>query len=349
MTNRKPDENPEGLKRYERQILFPGVGEDGQRKLLRSRAVVIGCGALGSVIANNLARAGIGNLVIADRDFIELNNLQRQILFDEEDIAKGLPKATAAAGKLRKINSSIRIEPIVADVTWANIETLIAGADVVLDGTDNFDTRCLINDACVKHGIPWIYGGVMASYGMSATIVPRQTPCLRCLFPRAPLPGALQTCDTAGVLGSVVNTIASIESMEAMKLLIGRGRRNPGIITVDLWEDIFDTIPLSKREGDCPACGRGDYEYLAAREGVHTTSLCGHGAVQVSVRPSGKIDFPVLARRLESAGKVWFNEFLLRFSVDGYELTVFPDARTIIKGTTDEALAKTLYAKFIGA
>ena len=334
--------------RYARQLLLPGIGEAGQQKLLRSKAVIVGCGALGTVIANTLARAGVGHLVIADRDFIELNNLQRQILFDEEDIARGLPKAVAAAEKLRKVNSAIRIEPLVTDVNFGNIETLIRGADVVLDGTDNFETRYLINDACLKNGIPWIYGGVIAANGMSMTILPDRTPCLRCLFREAPPPGAAATCDTVGVLGPIVGVIASIEAAEALKLLTGQGRLNDGLIAVDLWANTFEQIAIPGRAEDCPACGAGRYEFLTAKEGLQTTTLCGHNAVQVSVRSTARIDFAEMARRLGPVGEVSFNEFMFRLRADGHELTLFPDARAIIKGTTDEALAKTLYAKYVG-
>jgi molybdopterin-synthase adenylyltransferase len=334
--------------RYARQILLAGIGEAGQQKLLRSKAVIVGCGALGTVIANTLARAGVGHLVIADRDFIELNNLQRQVLFDEEDISRGLPKAVAAAQKLSRVNSSIRIEPVVADVHFGNIEALIRGADVVLDGTDNFEIRYLINDACLKNGIPWIYGGVIAAHGMSMTILPGKTPCLRCLFREAPPPGAAATCDTAGVLGPVVGVIASIEAAEAMKILTGQGRLNEGLIAVDLWANTFEQIAIPGRADDCPACGRGNYEFLTAREGLQTTALCGHNAVQVSVRSVARIDFAEIARRLAPVGEVSFNEFMLRLRADGHEMTLFSDARAIIKGTTDESLAKTLYAKYVG-
>jgi molybdopterin/thiamine biosynthesis adenylyltransferase len=337
------------MERYARQVLFGGIGAAGQRKLLAATAVIIGCGALGTVIANHLTRAGVGRLVIADRDFIELNNLQRQILFDEEDIARGLPKAVAAAQKLRRINSSIRIEPVVTDVHFANIETLIAGADVVLDGTDNFETRYLINDACVKNGIPWIYGGVIGGVGMSMTIVPHQTPCLRCVFAEIPPPGTAATCDTVGVLGPTVAAIASIESAEAMKLITGNGRRNEGLLTVDLWENRFDMVAIQEKTESCPACGKGNYEFLAAREGIHTTTLCGHNAVQVSVKSAAGIDLAELARKLAPVGEVAVNEFMLRLKADGREITVFPDARAIIQGTTDVAVAKTLYAKYVGA
>lgn len=336
------------MERYARQILLPGIGEAGQEKLLQAKAVIIGCGALGTVIANNLARAGVGHLIIADRDYIELNNLQRQILFDEEDIARGLPKAVAAAQKLRRINSSIRIDPAVTDVNFENIESLIRDADVVLDGTDNFETRYLINDACIKNDIPWIYGGVIAGCGMSMTILPRKTPCLRCLYTEMPPPGTVATCDTAGVLGPIVGAIAAVESAEAMKLLIGTGRRNEGLIVLDLWENHFEMIAIPERSKDCPTCGRGEYEFLSAREGIQTVTLCGHNAVQVSTRSAARIDFAELARRLAPAGEVSFNEFMLRFKADGNELTLFPDARAIIKGTTDEAAARTLYAKYVG-
>jgi molybdopterin-synthase adenylyltransferase len=336
------------LERYARQILFPGIGEAGQRRLLAAKAAVIGCGALGSVIASHLVRAGVGRIVIADRDYIELNNLQRQSLFDEEDIARGLPKAVAAAEKLRRINSSLRIEALVTDVHFGNIEALIAGADVVLDGTDNFETRYLINDACLKYGIPWIYGGVIAARGMTMTILPGRTPCLRCLFPEPPPPGTAATCDTAGVLGPIVNVIASIEALEAMKLITGEGRLNDGLITIDLWENRFDRIASPARAEGCPACGRGEYEFLTAREGSRTTVLCGHDAVQISLGPAAGMDLAALARRLAPVGEVACNEFMLRFKAEGVEFTLFPDARAIVKGTSDAALARTLYAKYIG-
>ena len=337
------------MERYARQILFPGIGEAGQQKLLKSKVVIVGCGALGTVIANTLARAGVGHLVIADRDFIELNNLQRQILFDEDDIALGLPKAVAAAQKLRRINSSIRIESAVTDVNFGNIESLIRDADVVLDGTDNFETRYLINDACLKNDIPWIYGGVIAGRGVSMTILPHRTPCLRCVFAEIHPPGVKATCDTVGVLGPIVGVIASIESAEAMKLLTGQGRLNEGLIAINLWENSFEMIAVPERTGNCPACGRGDYEFLTAREGIQATTLCGHNAIQISLRSAARIDFSELARRLAPVGEVSFNEFMLQLKADGHEMTLFPDARAIIKGTTNESLAKTLYAKYVGA
>ncbi|MFQ6058169.1 MAG: ThiF family adenylyltransferase [Anaerolineae bacterium] len=337
----------EGLDRYVRQVIFPGVGQEGQRRLLASAVAVIGCGATGSILANNLVRAGVGRVRIIDRDYIELNNLQRQTLFDEEDIARGLPKAVAAAEKLRRVNSGVEIEPLVADVNYDNVEGLMGDVDLVLDGTDNFETRFLINDACVKLGVPWIYSGVIASYGMTMNIVPHQTPCLRCIFPQAPPPGTTPTCDTAGVLNATAGVIASMASAEALKLLLGRGEPNPGLVHVDLWENTFEVFQASRRD-DCPTCGQGRYEYLEAQEGARATVLCGRDAVQVRVRSGRELSLPALAQRLESAGEVTFNEYLLRFKVDGYELTVFPDARAIIKGTSDEAVARSLYARYIG-
>jgi len=337
------------LARYIRQIIFPGVGEEGQKRLLASTAVVIGCGATGSMLCNHLARAGVGRLRIVDRDYIELNNLQRQVLFDEDDLAQGLPKAVAAARKLRRVNADIRIEDVVADANPTNIERFIADADVVLDGTDNFETRFLLNDACVKRGKPWVYCGVVASYGMTATIIPGETACLRCLFGNIPAPGTTATCDTAGVLGPVIGVLASIAASEALKLLWGKGERNRGLIHVDLWENSFESFQVGPPRPDCPACGLRQFEFLEAIVGTRTTSLCGRDAVQVSVHGAPHIDLPRLAERLAAAaGKVMVNPFLLRAEIDGYEFTVFADARAIIKGTTDEERAKALYARYIG-
>lgn len=336
------------LERYVRQMALPFIGEDGQRKLIAGRVCVIGCGALGTVIVNSLVRAGVGFTRIVDRDFVELNNLQRQILFDEGDVEQRLPKAIAAARKLAGINSSVDAEPVVADANYSNIERLIGDVDVVLDGTDNFETRYLINDACVKLGKPWVYGGVLASYGMTMTIVPGITPCLRCVFPEAPPPGATPTCDTAGVLGMVVNVVASLQSTEALKLLTGSGEINRGMLWVDVWENVFDRLSVMRPEKGCPACSEGRFDFLVGSSGAAATSLCGRDAVQITVPAGRRLSFPVLAGRLQGAGKVSYNEYMLRFQVDGFEIAIFPDARAIIKGTTDENTAKTLYAKYIG-
>ncbi len=338
------------LDRYSRQVLFPGVGEEGQRRIRASRVLLVGCGALGSHIANNLVRAGVGKITIVDRDFLEMNNLQRQLLFDEDDVRASLPKAVAAANKLRKINSEVEVVSLVADVNPGNVEGLVRDADLVMDGTDNFETRYLINDACVELGKPWVYGGVLASYGTSMTIIPHETACLRCIFEEAPPPGTTPTCDTAGVLGSVVSVIANIECSEAIKLMVGaRDRINNGMIWVDVWENSFEKIQGSQISPNCPTCVQGNYEFLEAKEGTHTTSLCGRSAVQVSVRGNRTVAFPELAARLGSVGQVQFNEYMLRFQLDGYEMVIFPDGRALIKGTTDEALARTLYSRYVGA
>jgi len=335
------------LERYIRQIIFPPLGEEGQRRLLESSVVIIGCGALGSHIANTLTRAGVGRIKIVDRDYIELNNLQRQILFDEEDIERGLPKAIAAAEKLRKVNSQVEIEPLVVDVHHRNVEEMIKDIDLVLDGTDNLETRYLINDACVKHNTPWIYGGAVASYGMTMNIIPHQTPCLRCLFAQIPPPGAIPTCDMAGILGAVPALIGAIEANEALKLLGGKGRLNEGLIHVDLWENTFEVFQVARQE-NCPACGQGRFEFLEAKEVAMVTSLCGRNAVQITPVTEVTISLPALAKRLQTIGEVTFNEFLLRFQVNDYLITLFPDARAIIRGTSDETVARSLYAKYIG-
>jgi len=341
---------PPELARYSRQILFPEFGLEGQWALLGARVVLVGAGALGTHIADSLVRAGVGHLVLADRDFIELNNLQRQALYDEGDLAADLPKAEAAARKLRRINSAVTVEGRVMDVNYSNIESLIEGASLVLDGTDNFATRYLINDACVKHGIPWVYGGVLGSYGVTMTIVPGSTPCLRCLFPEMPPPGTTPTCDVAGILGPVVKIIGALEAAEAIKLLTGKGTRNPGLVTVDIWSMHLEALPVTRLPAGCVACGQGRYDYLQAEAAGKALSLCGRNAVHISAPGAPEISLPQLAERLRPAvEQLAANEFMLRFVVDGYEFTVFPDARAIIKGTNDEDLARTLYARYVGS
>jgi adenylyltransferase/sulfurtransferase len=341
-----------GLERYIRQTIFRGVGEEGQRKLLAAQALVVGCGALGTAIANLLARAGVGHITIIDRDFIELNNLQRQTLYDEEDLRQNLPKAVAAANKLRLINSEITVEAIVEDLNYENVERLVKAADIVLDGTDNFETRYLLNDVCVKLGKPWIYSGVIAAYGVSSTIVPGDTPCFRCLFPDPPPPGTTPTCDTAGIVGPIVGMMGAFAVGEAMKLLTGQGKLNRGLLSMDLWQLTFDRLPIEDRQPDCPCCGLRNFEFLdeAGERGSRAASLCGRNAVQVTVRPVPEIALGELAGRLQTAGaqEMVENDFLLRFRLDGYDWTLFPDARAIIKGTDDLNVAKTLYARYVG-
>jgi len=336
------------LDRYSRQTLFGPIGKQGQERLRSASVSIIGCGALCTVLANNLCRAGIGRIVIADRDYIELNNLQRQILFDEEDIARRLPKAIAAAEKLRRINSEVIIEALVEDINTDGIESLVRETDLVLDATDNFETRYLLNDVCVKYQRPWIYSGVIASYGVTMNILPGDTPCLRCVFPEMPLPGTSPTCDTAGVLTGIVGAITGVASTEALKILLNSEKVSRAMFWMDLWENTSERIELP-RQPDCPTCGQHRYEFLDSLSGSSSTSLCGRNAVQVRAGRRGvSLDLPALAARLEPVGQVSYNEFLLRLLVDGYELTVFPDARAIIKGTDDELVARSVYTRYIG-
>lgn len=340
------------LTRYARQTIYPGIGEAGQRRLLAAHVTIIGVGATGSVIANHLARAGVGHLRLIDRDFVELNNLQRQLLYDEDDVAQMLPKAVAAARKLRRINSAIEIEDLVADVNPANILQLIGDADVVLDGTDNFAARYLINDACVKLGKPWVYCGVLATYGMTHTVRPGVTACLRCMMGEMPAPGTVATCDTAGIIGPIVALMGSIVAAEALKLLVGAGTPNDGMIHIDLWDGSFDSFELGEPRPDCPSCGKRQFDFLDMEAGTRLTSLCGRDAVQVNIvgARANKLSLADLARRLEAAGgaDIRQGEFMLRAVVDGHEFTVFPDGRAIIKGVKDEAEAATLYARYVG-
>ncbi|HET9921587.1 MAG TPA: ThiF family adenylyltransferase [Ktedonobacteraceae bacterium] len=340
------------LDRYSRQTLFGPIGKTGQERLRNASVTIIGCGALGTVLANNLCRAGIGRITIADRDFIEMNNLQRQVLFDEEDVARRLPKVVAAAEKLRRMNSETKIEALVEDINADGIETLVRDTDLVLDATDNFETRYLLNDVCVKYQRPWIYSGVIASYGVTMNILPGETPCLRCVFPEMPLPGTTPTCDTAGVLNGIVGAITGVASTEALKILLNSDKISRAMFWMDVWENTCDRIELP-RQPDCPACGQHHFEFLDTLSGSYSTSLCGRNAVQVRAAkrpdlPRVSLNLAELAERLRPAGEVNYNEFLLRFLVDGYEMTIFPDARAIIKGTDDEQVARSVYARYIG-
>jgi adenylyltransferase/sulfurtransferase len=341
----------ESLERYSRQMRFAGVGEAGQRRLLGSHVTLCGCGALGTVLANALVRGGVGHLRLVDRDFIETNNLQRQVLFDEHDVAENLPKAEAAARKLSAINSSVHVEPVVTDVDRTNILELVEDADLILDGTDNFEIRYLINDVAMKLGKPWVYGGCIGSHGQTMTILPGETPCLRCVFEAAPGPGEAGTCETAGVLSPIVNIVASYQATEAFKILTGRREQiNRELLYIDVWDNVQRRIKIAPLLGkvDCPCCRRRRFEWLEGEQGSHTTSLCGRNAVQVAQRTSARLDFETLARHLETLGEVNYNRFLLKFDADGYQFTVFPDGRAIIKGTSDVEKARTLYAKYIG-
>lgn len=339
------------ISRYHRQYLFNKIGEQGQRKLISSRIAIIGCGALGTVLINTLARAGVGFIRIVDRDFIEFNNLQRQVLFDEEDIKENLPKAIAAERKVKKINSQIQVEAIVSDVNFTNIERFIQDVDFVLDGTDNFETRFLINDACVKLGKPWVYGAVIGSHGLTATIIPGETPCLRCIFETAPPPELTPTCDTAGIIASASTVIASLEATEAIKFLTGNKQDlNRTLYSYDVWTRQTQSFKLGglREAADCPTCKKGKFEFLSGDQTQKTTSLCGRNAVQITRPDNVTLDFKELASRFDQVGSVKYNSFLLQATTGGYEFTVFPDGRAIIKGTNDPSQAKTIYAKYIG-
>ncbi len=335
------------FERYSRQVLFSGIGRKGQESILRSRVIIIGCGALGSVIANNLARAGVGEIKIADRDFVELQDLGRQILFDEEDAKERLPKAIAALNKLKKINSSIHLEAEVLSVEPRNIEKLIEGCQVVLDGTDNMETRFLINDACVKNWIPWIYGGVIGATGMSMNIIPEKTPCLRCVIHKLPLPGTLPTCDTQGVINPLPSAIGSWQSSEALKMLMGSDSLNQSLIYLDFWQGTFNKSHIMRR-GNCLTCGKRDFRILKSEEISWVTALCGRNAVQISPPEETNISLENLRQTLGKVGEVSYNGYLLSFKTNGYELVVFPQGRVIIKGTTDKSVARSLCAKYVG-
>ncbi|GCF11297.1 ThiF family adenylyltransferase [Dictyobacter arantiisoli] len=337
------------LDRYSRQTLFGPIGKEGQEQLRTARVSIIGCGALGTVLANNLCRAGVGHLVIADRDYIELNNLQRQILFDEDDVAQHMPKAIAAANRLRRINSEVTIEPLVEDITADGIESLVQGSDLILDATDNFETRYIINDACVKYQRPWVYSGVIAAYGVTMNILPGQTACLRCVFPELPPPGSTPTCDTAGVLNGIVGAITGMASTEALKILLKSEQISHAMRWLDLWENSYESLEIP-RQPSCPTCGEHQYTFLENASHA-SASLCGRNAVQVRNpnRIQGQqLNFAELSQRLQPVGTVNYNAYLLRFLVDGYDITLFPDARAIIKGTDDEQVARSVYARYIG-
>jgi molybdopterin-synthase adenylyltransferase len=336
--------------RYSRQILFDRIGAGGQHRLLNSRAVIVGCGALGSAQAEALARAGVGTLRLVDRDFVEFSNLQRQTMFTEADAGARLPKAIACASHIREINSDIVVEPEIADVNHSNVERLIEDCDVVLDGTDNFATRYLINEACVKHEVNWIYGAAVGSYGVTMTIRPRETPCLRCVFPDPPPAASAPTCDTAGVIMPVINVVAAVQVTEAMKLLTNHVEDlHSSLMQFDVWRNEWRRIATGQRVANCQVCALQHFESLDARGDGFAAVLCGRHAVQISPPRPAQVDMAALRRKLQLAGDVNGNDYLLRFRTGDFEMTVFQDARSIIRGTDDIATARTLYAKFIGS
>ena len=378
MPDRAPDPDPD-LARYHRQALLPGIGEEGQRRLLGSSALVLGCGALGSVIADALVRGGVGHTILVDRDFVELTNLQRQVLYDEADVAQALPKAIAAQRKLARINSTVRVTAHVEDVNAANIERLagvVGGGEpvgVIVDGLDNFETRYLANDVSVKHAIPYVYGGAVGTTGASFSVLPHSTPLgeigktpweqvglatpdLRDVFEHAPPPGSSPTCDTAGVLGPVVSIIGAYQAAEALKILLGQWDAvTRTMLHIDLWNNTFRQFRIERAyeagEGICSKQRR--FEYLDGTQGSATTTLCGRDAVQIAPSGDASLSLPDLASRLESHGEVTLNPFMLRAHIldtdRAIELSVFRDGRAIIKGTRDPATARGLYARYIGA
>jgi molybdopterin-synthase adenylyltransferase len=338
------------LERYSRQILFQPIGKTGQLKLLDSRAVIVGMGALGTVIANHLVRSGVGYIRFIDRDFVELSNLQRQTLYSEEDAKQQLPKVIAAEKRLKEINSNVQLEPIIADINMNNAEELLKGFDVIVDGTDNFLTRYLINDVAVKHKIPWVYGGAVSSRGMFATIIPDQTPCYRCLFPEISL-GLGENCDTVGVLSAITDIIGSFEAVEAIKVLVGNPT-NPNLEQLDIWDNSSLQMDISQgRNPNCPTCVQHHFEFLetSASHPTTYTTLCGRDTVQIIARNQHSFDFKKMTDQLQQIGQVKQNDYLLRFSPDEeISMVLFKDGRVLIHGTHDLIKAKSYYARYIG-
>jgi molybdopterin-synthase adenylyltransferase len=335
--------------RYSRQILFRGIGVEGQTRLAQGRIAIVGCGATGSALASLLARAGVGTLRIIDRDYVEASNLQRQSLFDEKDAAESVPKAIAAARKIAAFNSDIAVEPLVEDVTPRNIDSLLEGMRLILDGTDNFETRYLINDYAISKSMPWIYSAAVGSYGVTMNVLPGQTACLACIFPETPA-GMMETCETSGILNTAVNAVASIAATEAVKLLAGgqaSQQLRKTLWSLDLWTNKHAEISAERPRPSCRCCGQRDFIHLAGEGRPHIT-MCGRNSVQIHER-SRPIDFSEIQRRLETHGLVRHNEFVLKFWLKPYEMTLFPDGRAIIKGTTDTGLARSLYARYIGS
>lgn len=336
--------NDSQRERYSRQVLFGGIGEAGQQRLANSRVTVVGCGALGSFHAAALVRAGVGRIRLIDRDFVEWSNLQRQWLFEESDAREALPKAVAAARKAAQINSSVTVESVVDDLNPQNAEDLLSEADLLLDGTDNFDTRYLINEFSVERGIPWVYGGAVGSYGIVLPVLPGRGPCFECIYPNPP-EGAQPTCETAGVLNTVTAAVAAWQASLAMKFLVS-GEMPLVLTTMDLWAGTTHQARLPDAHPDCQACGKRTCRRLHGKERI-PISLCGRNAVQIHDRRRA-VDLKELQQRLASLGETRANEFAVRFHHGSYEMTIFADGRAIIKGTTDPGIARSLYSRFIG-
>ncbi|HKW74577.1 MAG TPA: ThiF family adenylyltransferase [Terriglobales bacterium] len=332
--------------RYSRQVLFSPIGAAGQDKLAQAKVALVGCGAIGACTAALLARAGVGTLKIIDRDYVEPSNLQRQSLFDEADAAESLPKAAAAAKKITAFNSEIKLIAEIQDLTPRNVQELLGGADLILDATDNFETRYLINDFAVKASIPWIYAAAVGSYALTMNIIPGETACLSCLFP-APPEGLVDTCDTAGILNSAANWVASVQATEALKFLVNaRNKVRRTLLSRDLWSNQEAEVGAAKPRADCRTCARHEFIFLAG-ERLAQITLCGRNSVQIHER-NRPVSFPEMTVRLEPHGTVRHNDFVLKFWRDPYEMTLFPDGRAIIKGTSDPAVARSLYARYVG-
>ncbi len=341
------------LERYSRQIRFPGIGTEGQEKIRASRVLLCGCGALGTVLADTMTRAGVGFLRIIDRDFVDLSNLQRQVLFDESDVEEHLPKAIVASRKLAKINSEVTLEPHVADIDWRNVRDYARDVDLILDGTDNFEVRFLLNDVSLETGIPWIYAGCVGSHGQTMAIFPNQSACLRCVIESPPDPGSTETCDSAGVLAPAIHMVTAIQSTNALKILAGRKDLvSPQLTIVDVWEGTLRQMNLAnlRERSQCPACVQGRRDWLHGGRASQSVVLCGRNSVQISPPVPSNISLEELAQKLESSGKVSRNPFLLRLALTGpnYEITIFRDGRAIIQGTDDVSVARGLYARFVG-
>ncbi len=339
------------LARYSRQVYFAGVGVEGQRRLRLSSVTLVGCGALGSALADQLVRAGLGHLQIVDRDFVELDNLQRQRLFDEQDVRECLPKAEAAARKLRRINSGCEVDAVVADANPRNIERFCSEADLLLDGTDNLESRYLINDVAVKTDKPWVYGACVAADGLVLAVRPQASPCLRCIWPDPPGPGELPTCDTAGILGATVNIVAALQAGEAMKILMGREEELlRGLTSIDAWHGRVRTVNVQAalEHGTCSCCQERDFEFLAGKRAAATTSLCGRNAVQIMPADDTELDLRRIAGRIPAHMRPACNGFLLKFQAGVLNVALFVDGRAIVQGTTDASAAKNAYAKYVG-
>jgi len=341
------------LDRYSRQIRFHQLGEEGQKQLLNSRVLLCGCGALGTVLAETLTRAGIGFLRIVDRDFVEYSNLQRQVLFDELDVESQLPKSVAAARKLERINSDVTIEPVVTDVDYSNVLNLARDVDLILDGTDNFEIRFLLNDVSLETGIPWVYAGCISSHGQTMPVFPNESACLRCLMNTPPDAGSTETCDTAGILGPTVNVIASLQAMTAIKILSGKKENVELSLTmIDVWDGTMRQMSIAdlRNQADCPACQHGERRWLSGEQGSQSTTLCGRNAVQIRPLETTSLSLPEMAEKLRQSGDVSLNPFLLRLKLTDpdYEITLFADGRAIVKGTDETGVARAVYSRYIG-